>query len=215
MRRRGPCWSSIVPCHSRNVSRLDDRSALPGERLSQRGLGAGRRAILTRVAPQTTSSTCRRRPYSDRAGIREAGGSTPSTTDTCMTPSTGPSRLRASRVPAAIAWTPAVVGAIEHLAPHRFVYDSLDNWVTHPILRRHADRARDRLRAPASTRRCGPRASGCDPSGAAALGPRGGRPPERGRPRALRHAGAATGRRRHPVRSWAMSASSASASMSR
>ena len=44
--------------------------------------------------------------------------------------------------PAAIAWTPAIAGAIDHLAPKPFVFDSLDNWITHPVLRRHGDRAR-------------------------------------------------------------------------
>jgi glycosyltransferase involved in cell wall biosynthesis len=45
------------------------------------------------------------------------------------------------REPAAIAWTPAVAGTIRHLRPGRFVFDSLDNWITHPVLRRHAERA--------------------------------------------------------------------------
>ena len=40
-----------------------------------------------------------------------------------------------------IAWTPTVAPAIERLNPRRMVFDSLDNWLLHPQLRRYADRA--------------------------------------------------------------------------
>ncbi|MBI3748465.1 MAG: glycosyltransferase [Chloroflexi bacterium] len=38
----------------------------------------------------------------------------------------------------AIAWTPTIGGAIETLDPRPFVYDSLDNWLIHPTLRRQS-----------------------------------------------------------------------------
>jgi len=41
-----------------------------------------------------------------------------------------------------IAWTPTVAGAIRRLRPTTFVYDSLDNWITHPTLRRNEAQAR-------------------------------------------------------------------------
>jgi glycosyltransferase involved in cell wall biosynthesis len=45
--------------------------------------------------------------------------------------------------PAVIAWTPTVAPAIERVEPSRLVYDSLDNWLIHPLLRRHAAAAAD------------------------------------------------------------------------
>jgi glycosyltransferase involved in cell wall biosynthesis len=41
----------------------------------------------------------------------------------------------------AIAWTPTVAPLVERLGPRRLVFDSLDNWLIHPVLRRYADRA--------------------------------------------------------------------------
>jgi glycosyltransferase involved in cell wall biosynthesis len=43
--------------------------------------------------------------------------------------------------PTVIAWTPTVAAGIEALEPERLLFDSLDNWLIHPTLRRHADRA--------------------------------------------------------------------------
>jgi glycosyltransferase involved in cell wall biosynthesis len=40
-----------------------------------------------------------------------------------------------------IAWVPTVAGAVAAIHPRHFVFDSLDNWLTHPTLRRHATRA--------------------------------------------------------------------------
>lgn len=48
--------------------------------------------------------------------------------------------IKASSV-ACIAWTPTASALVEHLQPARFVFDALDNWLIHPVLRRHADRA--------------------------------------------------------------------------
>lgn len=45
--------------------------------------------------------------------------------------------------PAAIAWMPTVAPAIEAVDPGRLVFDSLDNWLLHPQLRRFADAAED------------------------------------------------------------------------
>lgn len=39
----------------------------------------------------------------------------------------------------AIAWTPTVEPAIARIEPNRFLFDSLDNWLLHPHLRRYAD----------------------------------------------------------------------------
>jgi glycosyltransferase involved in cell wall biosynthesis len=47
-------------------------------------------------------------------------------------------RARLGPRPAAMAWTPTVASAIERLDPARFLFDSLDNWLIHPTLRRHA-----------------------------------------------------------------------------
>lgn len=41
-----------------------------------------------------------------------------------------------------IAWVPTVSPAVQALAPGRFVFDALDNWLIHPVLRRHAEQAR-------------------------------------------------------------------------
>jgi glycosyltransferase involved in cell wall biosynthesis len=48
-----------------------------------------------------------------------------------------PSRKR----PACIAWTPTAAPLVRALRPSRLVFDSLDNWLIHPILRRQRDRA--------------------------------------------------------------------------
>lgn len=40
--------------------------------------------------------------------------------------------------PAVIAWTPTVWPAIAGLDRGRLIFDSLDNWITHPLLRKHA-----------------------------------------------------------------------------
>ena len=40
-----------------------------------------------------------------------------------------------------IAWIPTVADIVQQLQPRRFVYDSLDNWLIHPMLRRHAAEA--------------------------------------------------------------------------
>jgi glycosyltransferase involved in cell wall biosynthesis len=40
-----------------------------------------------------------------------------------------------------IAWHPAIVGAVQALNPARFVFDSLDNWLIHPVLSEEANRA--------------------------------------------------------------------------
>ena len=40
-----------------------------------------------------------------------------------------------------IAWTPTVAPLIERLKPRRLVFDSLDNWLIHPVLRRHENDA--------------------------------------------------------------------------
>lgn len=42
----------------------------------------------------------------------------------------------------ALAWTPTVAPALLATVPSRFVFDSLDNWLIHPMLRRSAPRAR-------------------------------------------------------------------------
>lgn len=42
----------------------------------------------------------------------------------------------------ALAWTPTVAPALLGTVPSRFVFDSLDNWLIHPVLRRSAPRAR-------------------------------------------------------------------------
>ena len=42
----------------------------------------------------------------------------------------------------AIAWTPSVGPAVQRIQPAAFVFDSLDNWITHPILRRNEAEAR-------------------------------------------------------------------------
>jgi glycosyltransferase involved in cell wall biosynthesis len=41
-----------------------------------------------------------------------------------------------------IAWTPSVAPAIQRIHPAALVFDSLDNWITHPILRRNEAEAR-------------------------------------------------------------------------
>ncbi|MEP6638642.1 MAG: glycosyltransferase [Chloroflexota bacterium] len=41
-----------------------------------------------------------------------------------------------------IAWTPSVGPAIQRIDPAALVFDSLDNWITHPILRRNDAEAR-------------------------------------------------------------------------
>lgn len=53
-----------------------------------------------------------------------------------------------------IAWVPTVAPTIEALRPTRFVYDSLDNWLIHPTLRKEATRADDGYHRliPAATR---------------------------------------------------------------
>ncbi len=43
--------------------------------------------------------------------------------------------------PAIVAWTPTAAPVIESISHSRFVYDSLDNWITHPVLRVHRDEA--------------------------------------------------------------------------
>jgi glycosyltransferase involved in cell wall biosynthesis len=48
--------------------------------------------------------------------------------------------LRMDHAPV-IAWIPTVADVIAELQPRRFVYDSLDNWLIHPMLRRHAAQA--------------------------------------------------------------------------
>jgi glycosyltransferase involved in cell wall biosynthesis len=55
--------------------------------------------------------------------------------------------LAAGEHPAVIAWTPTVWPAIERLRPGAFVYDSLDNWILHPQLRRQAPLAEAAYRA--------------------------------------------------------------------
>jgi teichuronic acid biosynthesis glycosyltransferase TuaH len=40
--------------------------------------------------------------------------------------------------PSVIAWTPTVWPAVAALPAGRLVFDSLDNWITHPLLRKHA-----------------------------------------------------------------------------
>ena len=50
-------------------------------------------------------------------------------------------RLDAQESPI-IAWVPTVAPALRALHPTRLVFDSLDNWLIHPILRREAQRAR-------------------------------------------------------------------------
>jgi glycosyltransferase involved in cell wall biosynthesis len=42
---------------------------------------------------------------------------------------------------ASIAWTPTAAPLVRALQPARFVFDSLDNWLIHPVLRRHAHAA--------------------------------------------------------------------------
>jgi teichuronic acid biosynthesis glycosyltransferase TuaH len=49
----------------------------------------------------------------------------------------GAGRLGAGH-PAVLAWTPTAWPAIRQLQPSAFVYDSLDNWILHPQLRRQA-----------------------------------------------------------------------------
>lgn len=41
-----------------------------------------------------------------------------------------------------ITWTPTAAPLVDLLQPARFVFDALDNWLIHPALRKHADRAR-------------------------------------------------------------------------
>lgn len=41
-----------------------------------------------------------------------------------------------------IAWVPTVTGTVKMLHPSRLVFDSLDNWLLHPVLRRESTRAR-------------------------------------------------------------------------
>jgi glycosyltransferase involved in cell wall biosynthesis len=41
-----------------------------------------------------------------------------------------------------IAWTPTVGPAVQRIRPGSFVFDSLDNWISHPILRRNEAEAR-------------------------------------------------------------------------
>jgi glycosyltransferase involved in cell wall biosynthesis len=41
-----------------------------------------------------------------------------------------------------ISWHPAMAGLARALRPERLVFDSLDNWLIHPVLSREADRAR-------------------------------------------------------------------------
>jgi teichuronic acid biosynthesis glycosyltransferase TuaH len=43
--------------------------------------------------------------------------------------------------PHVIAWTPTVVAPVEAVRPTSFVFDSLDNWLIHPVLRRNAREA--------------------------------------------------------------------------
>jgi glycosyltransferase involved in cell wall biosynthesis len=45
--------------------------------------------------------------------------------------------------PNVIAWTPTVVPAIRNLKPSRVLFDSLDNWLLHPQLRRYSALASD------------------------------------------------------------------------
>lgn len=45
--------------------------------------------------------------------------------------------------PGAVAWMPTVAPPIEAVNPGRLVFDSLDNWLLHPQLRRYADAAED------------------------------------------------------------------------
>jgi len=42
----------------------------------------------------------------------------------------------------AIAWTPSVGPAVQRIQPAAFVFDSLDNWISHPVLRRNEAEAR-------------------------------------------------------------------------
>jgi glycosyltransferase involved in cell wall biosynthesis len=41
-----------------------------------------------------------------------------------------------------IAWTPSVGPAVQRIHPAAVVFDSLDNWITHPVLRRNEAEAR-------------------------------------------------------------------------
>ncbi|HEX5824696.1 MAG TPA: glycosyltransferase [Candidatus Limnocylindrales bacterium] len=47
-----------------------------------------------------------------------------------------------SRDFACLAWTPTAAPILEALQPARLVFDSLDNWLIHPVLRRHERQAR-------------------------------------------------------------------------
>jgi glycosyltransferase involved in cell wall biosynthesis len=46
-----------------------------------------------------------------------------------------------ARQPAVVAWTPTVAPLIDYIDPRRLVFDSLDNWLIHPVLRAHAGEA--------------------------------------------------------------------------
>jgi teichuronic acid biosynthesis glycosyltransferase TuaH len=54
----------------------------------------------------------------------------------------GSDRLLGPR-PAAIVWMPTVGPPIDAVKPSRLVFDSLDNWLLHPQLRRYADAAEE------------------------------------------------------------------------
>ena len=43
--------------------------------------------------------------------------------------------------PATLAWTPTVYPAVRAIRPSSALYDSLDNWLLHPMLKRYADLA--------------------------------------------------------------------------
>jgi glycosyltransferase involved in cell wall biosynthesis len=120
--------------------------AVDGERIAERRLPRGWTATVTRVGPRTVVLDIgtpdvvgpARDPrgwwFDVFADPRLASGIT------WALEATG------ARLEGVVAWTPTAVGTIEALRPPRFVFDSLDNWITHPVLRRHAARAEDAYR---------------------------------------------------------------------
>ena len=119
-----------------------ESAAVAGDRVGERSLGCGWRATLTSVADRTlvldTSTPAMIGPARDPRGwwfevfedrhVHDA-------LDWALDVAQHDARV-------AVAWTPAVAAAIEHVHPSALVFDSLDNWITHPILRRHAPQAR-------------------------------------------------------------------------
>lgn len=126
------------------VERLLRRTAptVAGDRIAERRAGrfgatltrvADRTAVLDMTAPDILAPIRRRyRWWFDVFARREVIELVRWGSDTLL-----------GTRPAAIAWMPTVAPPIEAVNPGRLVFDSLDNWLLHPQLRRYADAAEE------------------------------------------------------------------------